>query len=54
MTRKRVLTKEQARAIRAEHKPRKAGHGYGALAKKYGVGESTIRDLIKNYTGRYL
>jgi transposase len=52
MTRKRSLTQEQARAIRAEYKPGKVG--YETLAKKYGVGASTIRDLVKNWTGGYL
>lgn len=45
MTRRRVLTSEQVRAIRAQHQP-KRGHGYSSLAKRYGVGESTIRDII--------
>lgn len=46
MTRRRVLTDEQVREIRALYKPRVRGLGYGALAKRYGVGESTIRDVI--------
>lgn len=54
MTRRKVLTKEQANAIRAEYKPGKLGYGYSSLAKKYGVGASTIRDLLKNWTGGYL
>lgn len=46
MTRRQVLTAEQRKEIRAQHQPGKRGFGYGALAKKYGVGESTIRDVI--------
>lgn len=46
MSRRSVLTIAQAEAIRAEYKPGK-GHGYAALARKYGVGESTIRDVIQ-------
>lgn len=47
---KATLTDDQVRAIRAEHVPRKHGKGYGALAKKYQVGESTIRDIVNYYT----
>lgn len=50
MTRRKVLTDEQVREIRAKHKPNKRGHGYGALAKQYQVGESTIRDAVKYWT----
>jgi Mor family transcriptional regulator len=46
MTRRRILTDDQVREIRSLHQPGKRGHGYGALARKYGVGESTIRDVI--------
>ena len=46
MTRRKVLTDEQVREIRAAHKPDLRGFGYGALARKYGVGESTIRDIV--------
>lgn len=46
MTRRRVLNDVQVREIRAMHKPGVRGSGYGALAKKYGVGESTIRDVV--------
>jgi transposase-like protein len=52
MTRRRVLTKAQAAAIRAEYQPRKVS--YAVLARKYGVGESTIRDVIKHYQRGYL
>lgn len=47
MTRRRVLTDAQVRELRALHKPGVRGFGYGALAKRYNVGESTIRDVIK-------
>lgn len=49
MTRKRVLTNEQRKAIRAEHMAYIRGRGYGAIAKKYGVGNSTIRDVVKGF-----
>jgi transposase len=54
MTRRLALTPAQAAEIRAAHIPGKRGHGYGALAKRYNVGESTIRDLLKYWTGAYL
>lgn len=47
---KAALTDEQVEAIRAEHAPRKHGKGYGSLAKKYNVGESTIRDIVNYFT----
>ena len=46
MTRRLVLTPDLARQIRAAYIPGRRGFGYGALARKYGVGESTIRDVI--------
>jgi hypothetical protein len=48
MTRARVLTREQIKAIRAEY----VAHvvSYATLARKYGVGESTIRDCVKMVT----
>jgi hypothetical protein len=46
MTRHRVLTDTQVREIRQTYQYRKKGCGYGALARKYGVGESTIRDIL--------
>ncbi len=46
MSRRRVLTDAQVREIRLTHIPGKRGFGYGALARKYGVGESTIRDIL--------
>jgi hypothetical protein len=54
MTRRLVLTASQAAEIRAAYIPGKRGHGYGALARKYNVGESTIRDLLRYWTGAYL
>ena len=50
MSRRRVLTDAQVREIRKSHLAYIPGRGYGAIAKKYGVGESTIRDIIKYYT----
>lgn len=50
MTRKKVLTRDQVIEIRKMHMPYIKGRGYGAIAKKYGVGESTIRDCVKNWT----
>lgn len=47
MSRRRVLTDAQVLEIRALHQPGVRGFGYGALAKRYGVGESTIRDVVK-------
>lgn len=46
MTRRRVLTDAQVREIRTLHKPGVRGFGYVALARRYKVGESTIRDLL--------
>lgn len=46
MSRRRVLTDAQVREIRASHMAYIKGRGYGAIAKRYGVGESTIRDII--------
>lgn len=54
MTRRLSLTPAQAAEIRAAYIPGKRGHGYGALAKRYGVGASTVRDLILYWTGAYL
>lgn len=50
MTRKRVLTADQVKEIRKKYMAYIVGRGYGALAKEYGVGESTIRDCIKYWT----
>lgn len=49
MTRQRVLTDEQVRQLRAQHKPGVRGAGYESLARELGVGASTIRDAL---TGR--
>lgn len=48
MTRRRVLTPEQIKAIRAEYVAYTGG--YAILARKYGVGVSTIRDCVKRVT----
>ncbi len=49
MTRRRVLTDQQVRDIRAQHQPGVRGAGYRALARRFGVAESTVRDAL---TGR--
>lgn len=49
MTRRRALTDSQIREIRATHRPGVRGSGYGELARRYGVGASTIRDVVKFY-----
>jgi hypothetical protein len=46
MTRRKLLTPAQVAEIRAKYKRGKLGYGYGSLAKEYGVGASTIRDVI--------
>lgn len=46
MTRRRVLTDAQVREIRTLHQPGVRGLGYRELARRYGVGESTIRDIL--------
>lgn len=46
MTRRRALTDDQVREIRLAYRPGVRGHGYESLARKYGVGVSTIRDLL--------
>lgn len=53
MTRKKVLTTDQVKEIRAKYFAYIVGRGYRALAREYGVGESTIRDCVKfwTYTG---
>jgi ribosomal protein S25 len=48
VTRARVLTREQIKAIRAEYEFNVVS--YATLARKYGVGESTIRDCVKLVT----
>ena len=46
MTRRRSLTDSQVREIRSAHLAYIRGRGYESLAKQYGVGSSTIRDVI--------
>jgi hypothetical protein len=46
VTRRRVLTDSQVREIRALHRPGVRGVGYESLARRFGVGASTIRDII--------
>lgn len=43
MTRRKLLTDDQVRQIRALHVP--YVRGYETLAKQFGVGVSTIRDV---------
>lgn len=40
------LTKQQVRDIRAQHQPGVRGAGYESLAHQYGVGVSTVRDIL--------
>ena len=42
------LSKEIAQRIRSEYKEGVRGYGCKSLAKKYGVCDKTIRDIIKN------
>ena len=44
MTRRAILTDSQVKEIRKDHLAYVRGYGY--LAKKYGVGNSTIRDIV--------
>ena len=50
MTRRKLLTPEQIRAIRSEYRPGVRGKGYLSLSRKYKVGESCIRDCVNFYT----
>ena len=50
MTRKRVLTTEQVRAIRSSYKQGVKGCGYLETARKHGVPESTVRDCVRHWT----
>ena len=50
MTRKRVLTVEQVRALRRDYKQGVKGCGYFAIARKHKVPESTVRDCVNYYT----
>lgn len=45
---KAKLTDEQVKAMRAEYVPFEVG--YLTLARKYGCGESTARDICNQYT----
>jgi len=49
MTRRRVLSDAQVRAIRAAHRAGVRGAGYQSLARRFGLAESTVRDAL---TGR--
>ena len=54
VTRRKVLTPAQVKQIRADHSSKRgSGGGYDQLAKRFGVGASTIRDVVKfwTYTG---
>ena len=46
------LSDEQVREIRAQHLAWVRGRGYKTLALKYGVSESTIRDICTYRTRR--
>jgi len=50
MTRKRVLTVEQVRALRRDYKHGVKGCGYKDTAKKHGLPESTVRDCVRFWT----
>ena len=50
MTRKKVLSPAQVKEARQLHMPHVRGHGYKAIADKFGVGASTVRDAIKFHT----
>lgn len=47
-----TLTDQQVREIRNIHMAYINGRGYACLAKKYGVGVSTIRDIVTYRTRR--
>lgn len=49
MTRRKVLNRHQRDQVRSEYMAYIPGRGYKALAKKFNVGESTIRDIVKFY-----
>lgn len=53
MSRRRILTDDQVRQLRAEHKPGVRGAGYESLARRLGVGVSTVRDALTGRT-RYV
>lgn len=48
------LTEEQVAEIRATYRPGVRGHGLRALAKKYGVGATTLWNVVHNlHPSRY-
>lgn len=48
------LTASDVRAIRAEYIPWRRGFGYKALAKRYGVAQSTIERVVSGETWGHL
>ena len=46
MTRRRALTDLQVREVLAAYRPGVRGAGYESLARRFGVGASTIRDIL--------
>ncbi len=48
------LTKDQVVEIRTNYQKGVAGHGINQLAKKYGVGASTIYNVLKRNTWRHV
>lgn len=51
---KAVLTEALVRQIRADHIPGKRGFGYGSLAKLYGMGTSTIQQIIERKIWKHI
>jgi hypothetical protein len=47
------LTEEQVREIRSSYKPNTRGFGCKSLAKKYGVSDTTIRNILKGKKWKY-
>jgi len=54
MTRRLAISPALVPEIRAYYQRGKRGRGYGATAKRFGLAESTVRDLILYWTGAYL
>lgn len=46
MTRRHALTDAQVREVLAAYRPGVRGAGYESLARRFGVGASTIRDIL--------
>ena len=46
MTRRHALTDAQVREVLAAYRPGVRGAGYASLARRFGVGASTIRDIL--------